>query len=408
MKVNLFTPYPKQREVIDSFATSKHLFGVVVAPRGSGKTLLAINMLLYWLLKEGNSKGGWISPIFSQGKSVFEQIVKSAFSLIKSSNKADLTIEFINGSTIKFLSADRPDSVRGFRFNYLVLDETAFISEKAIEEAILPTLNPGGKKCLLISTPKSKNHFYKWYMRGIEDDKVISFKIPLTECPYVKDELIEEARLSLPPDVFKQEYEAEFTDASNDVFTGVEQVCILDEWTEPQRGKNYYFGVDVALSADYSVLTILDESLRVCKVIRLNQIPYAEIGKIFVNEIKRWPGIQGYVETNGIGRPLFELIRSEHRKTNEFVTTNSSKTEGIRNLIYKIQNQEIELPSDNLFPHLKNELAAYSYKTGANGTMTFNAPNGLHDDCVMSLMMALQAREKLAFKKSKIYVSSIR
>ena len=40
----------------------------------------------------------------------------------------------------------------------------------------------------------------------------ISFKIPLTECPYVNRNLIEEARTSLPPDIFKQEYLAELRD----------------------------------------------------------------------------------------------------------------------------------------------------------------------------------------------------
>ena len=106
MNVTLFTPYPAQKSFIDKYALSNHLFGVLVSPRGSGKSLLGINIMLYWLLKDNNTKGGWISPVYSQGKSIFEQIVKNAFELIKSSNKAELTIEFVNGSTMKFLSAD--------------------------------------------------------------------------------------------------------------------------------------------------------------------------------------------------------------------------------------------------------------------------------------------------------------
>jgi superfamily II DNA or RNA helicase len=58
MKVNLFTPYPAQREFIESYADSEHLFGVLVSPRGAGKTLLAINLTLYWALKRNNSKIG--------------------------------------------------------------------------------------------------------------------------------------------------------------------------------------------------------------------------------------------------------------------------------------------------------------------------------------------------------------
>jgi len=49
MNITLFTPYPKQKEFLDKYADTDDLFGVVSAPRGSGKTLLGINLMLYWL-----------------------------------------------------------------------------------------------------------------------------------------------------------------------------------------------------------------------------------------------------------------------------------------------------------------------------------------------------------------------
>jgi len=217
MKVNLFKPYTAQKEFIDLYVDSPHIFGVLVSPRGGGKTLLGINILLYWALRNEKSKLGYITPIYSLGKEVFDIIVSKTHDLIESSNKADLTIKFINGSSVKFLSADRADSVRGFRFHYLVLDEVAYLNKESIEKAILPTLNPSGKKCLMISTPRGKNHFYEYYLRGQQgNNDYISYRIPLDACPYVKPELIEEARKSLPAEVFKSEYEAEFTDSTND------------------------------------------------------------------------------------------------------------------------------------------------------------------------------------------------
>jgi phage FluMu gp28-like protein len=265
MKVNLFTPYPAQRRFIESYADSEHLFGVLVSPRGAGKTLLAINLTLYWALKRSNSKIGYITPIYSLGKEVFDIIQSKTTELIESSNKADLTIKFINGSTIKFLSADRADSVRGFRFHYLIMDEVAYLNKQDIESSIIPTLNPNGIKCLMISTPRGKNHFYEYYLRGQQGDKdYFSFRIPLSECPYVKEELINEARTSLPREVFRAEYEAEFTDSTNDVFTNIESNAILNEWTNPNRGDRYYAGIDTGLSSDFSVLTIINESGRVC------------------------------------------------------------------------------------------------------------------------------------------------
>jgi len=148
MNIKLFTPYSKQREFIDSFVDTEDLFGCVVAPRGSGKTLLAINILLYWALGKKNQKCAWVAPTFSQAKSVLDQIVNAAVDVIDSSNRMEATINFINGSSIKFLSADSADNIRGFRFNYVILDEAAYIKDSTINTVVLPTLNPNGRKCL--------------------------------------------------------------------------------------------------------------------------------------------------------------------------------------------------------------------------------------------------------------------
>ncbi len=119
--------------------------------------------MLHWLLQSPNRKGGWISPVYGQAKSIMDQIVTASEDLIDASNRMEGTISFVNGSTIKFLSSDSPDNIRGFRFTHLIIDECAFIKEHSLNTAILPTLNPNGKKCLMVSTPKGKNFFHSWY-----------------------------------------------------------------------------------------------------------------------------------------------------------------------------------------------------------------------------------------------------
>ena len=396
MDVNLFTPYPAQKEFIDLYADSPHLFGVLVSPRGAGKTLLSINLALYWVLRNNNSKLGYITPIYSLGKEVFEIIQSRTHELIESSNKSDLTIKFINGSSIKFLSADRADSVRGFRFHYLILDEVAYLDKASIETAILPTLNPLGIKCLMISTPRGKNHFYEYYLRGQEgNEEYISYKIPLNECPYVKQELIDEARKSLPHEVFRAEYEAEFTDSTNDVFTNIERNSILNGWTLPTRGNKYFAGVDTGLSSDYSVLTIIDEGGRVVYVDRVNNDTLENIGNRFVSKLKQY-SVQGcYVETNGIGKAMFELIRKEIRGATAFQTNQDNKMTAIRTLMSDMESGMIELPTKEFFPHLYNELSAFTYKYNANGKISFSHPKGMNDDCVDGLWLANQARNVL-------------
>ena len=396
MKVNLFKPYAKQREFIDLYADSPHLFGVLNAPRGSGKTLFAINMALYWLLRNNDTKLGYITPIYSLGKEVFEIIQSKTGDLIESSNKSDLTIRFINGSSLKFLSADRADSVRGFRFHYMIMDEVAYLNKNTIEKAILPTLNPNGRKCLMISTPRGKNHFYEYYLRGQQGDTdYVSMTIPLMDCPYVKQELIDEARKSLPIEVFKSEYEAEFTDSTNDVFQNIEKCSIVYEWTAPNRGNQYYAGVDTGLSSDYSVLTILDETGRVVFIDRVNNDTLENIATRFIATLKRY-SVQGcLIEANGIGKAMAELIRKHVRQAMPFITTQDSKMNAVRTLMTDMDSGVIEIPTKEFFPHLYNELSSFTYKYSANGKISFSHPNGMNDDCVDSLWLANLSRNRV-------------
>lgn len=394
MEVQLFTPYPLQRNFIDRFLDTDELFGVVSAPRGSGKTLLGMNMLLFWVLDKPNRKGGWVSPTFSQAKSVLDQIVNASEGLIESSNRMEATITFSNGSTIKFLSADSADNIRGFRFNYLVLDEFAYMKEHTINTAILPTLNPNGKKCLMISTPKGKNHMFTWFNKP----EVVSMKFPLTECPYVSDVLIEEARKSLPPDIYKQEYLAEFVDSSNDVFTGIESVAYLNSYEEP-KGQEAYVGIDTGITDDMSVLALISPMGRVLGIHSYNNEPLQTIATRFSNIMKQYNIIGGYIETNGVGRGTYDLIKPNFRKIREFNTNQSNKQEMVRKLISDIEETNIELPNQELCPALHSEFSTYTYKMSNNGKLSFSHLPGTHDDHLDALMLANMSRNQFLSNK---------
>lgn len=401
MNIKLFTPYPKQREFIDQFVDSEALFGVVVAPRGSGKTLLGINMLLYWLLDSPKSKAGWISPVYSQAKNVFDTITQSAKEIIESSNRMETTITFINGSSIKFLSGDSPDSIRGFRFKYLVIDEAAFIKERTIDQVILPTLNPSGKKALMISTPKGKNHLFKWYNK----EETVSVRFPLSECPYVKQELVQAAKSSLPPDIFAQEFEAAFVDSTNDVFVGIDKVANVIKYEDKRQ--DALIGIDTGLTDDFSVLTILNTVGRVLWVETLNNMPLQEIASRFMSIMSRYNIIGGNIETNGIGAAMYDAISPTYRKVKRFTTTQDSKTLMVRKLIADIESTDIELPTRDLCPQLHMEFSTYIYKMSNNGKLSFSHEPGGKDDHVDSLLLANFARNQF-IERRPIRIRSIK
>jgi len=293
-------------------------------------------------------------------------------------------------------------------FCLVIIECAAFVKQDAVNEAILPTLTALGKKCLIISTPKSKNWFYEYFVRGNTSSNVyISFKGISRDNPYVSKDFLVEQHKSLPRDIYYQEYLAEFTDAGNDVFTNLDLVCMLDEWGIPNRAERYYIGVDTGITNDYSVCVIQSESGRVEKIIRTNGRTFEEIGKDIVFECRKWNIVGGFCETNGIGLAMFELLKPQIRKLMPFTTTQDSKTKGVRKLIYDIQEGKVELPSKQLMPEVFNEMSAYTFKYAANGNISFTHPNGMHDDVVDGIMLANLARNEQAFSKSKIYIGNI-
>jgi len=243
-------------------------------------------------------------------------------------------------------------------------------------------------------------------MRGsLHSGQYISFKGLSHDNPYVNKEFIEEQRKSLPPEIFKQEYEAEFTDAGNDVFTNLDSICIRNEWGFPNRAERYYIGIDTGISRDFSVCCVQNESGRVESIIRVNGQSFEQIGGAIISECSRWNVVGGFCETNGIGLAMYEILKPKIRKLQPFTTTQDSKTKGIRKLIYDIQQDIIELPSKSLMPEVFNEFSSYTYKISANGNLSFTHPNGMHDDIVDAVMMANLARNEQAFTTSKIYIS---
>ena len=406
MQVQLFSPHIGQKKIIDGFADSEHKFCVVATGRQFGKSLLAQNLMMYWLLKDNNTKGAWIAPVYNQCKKIFDELTNACYDLIAKQNRADLSITFVNGSSLNFLSTDNYNTIRGFSFHYMVVDEAAFIKEQAIQEAILPTLTALGKKCLVISTPKSKNWFYEWYLRSsLNNTLYCAFKGVSHDNPYVDINFIEEQRKSLPPEIYKQEYLAEFSESSNDVFTNIDNVCILNNWNDNTRGSRFYCGIDLGLQHDYSVLCIIDDAGTVVYMERINGTSYADITRSFISTLKKYQVTGGFCEINGPGLPVYEVINQQVKKVKSYTTTSDSKTTGIRKLIYDIQNGALTLPSKELFPVLYNELNTYSYKINANGTVSFNAPSGCYDDCVMALMLANEARNQV-FSSSKLYIGN--
>ena len=394
MTVTGFTPHEGQLQVIDSVLSSEAKFHVVSVGRQWGKSMMAMNLLLYWAFNDAPSKILWVSPVYSQTDKVQKELEGAIrdSNLIDSINYSTNYLKLKNGSEIFFRSAERYDNIRGYTFDYAVIDEAAFMKEEAWTEAIRPTLAVNGKKVLFLSTPKGRNWFYNLFALGYENDRYSHYQAKSIDSPYITEEEVDDARLTLPPNIFKQEYEAEFLDDGGEVFTKLSE-CSFEEWPK-HRSTKYFAGIDLGRQEDFTVVTILNAEYQVVDIYRANQKPWEQLVAEMARFINRYNAI-AQVEVNSIGDVIYEQLKTRVKKLQPFTTTAKSKVDIIEQLVYSINNRELSIPSMKLFEPLYNELSHFTYEYSPKSrSVKYGAPNGLHDDCVMSLAIAYDTLRK--------------
>ena len=385
-----------QRRVVDLIkGPAKYV--TCVAPRQTGKSFLAMQTVLYWALNFPGSDIFWVSPIYAQAKKPFEQIYDAVepSGLIKSANRSDVTITFQNKSKIHFKSAERPDNLRGYTGDFMIVDEAAYMQDTVWKAILRPIMLVRGKKILFISTPAGSNWFKEMYDLGqspdAETEEYASCRMHYSDNPFVDPKEIELARQTLPAQIFAAEYEGSFEDSGRNVFD-TSKVTTTESWPSPS-GK-VYCGIDWGRANDYSVATFMDASGKVIDVYRENLTDWSIMVQQIVERIRKWNATV-LCEQNSIGDVLYETVKKQWADTHPFTTTSKSKKEIVEGLILDLNENNITLPSETLFPPMLFELNAYEYQYSPKSrTVTYNAPGSLHDDCVISICLANYHRKQ--------------
>ncbi len=389
-----FTPHNKQRDIIQSVLGGKEKYHIISVGRQMGKSIMAMNLLLYWSINEAPCKILWVSPVYSQTSKVQKELQKAieGSGIIKSCNFSENYIELINGTEIFFRSAERYDNIRGYTFDYGILDEAAFMKEEAWTEAIRPTLAVKGKKVLFLSTPKGKNWFYNLFLLGVSEDypNYKSYQGSSYDTPYITEQELDDAKRTLPEGVFKQEYMAEFLDGGGEVFTELEKYT-YDKY--PTIEGQIYAGIDLGRHEDYSVIVCINSQGKVVDIHRTNNKEWRVIIGELLNILKRTNAV-AVIEVNNVGDVLYEQMKKEYKNLHPFITTNNTKQEIIEGLILDFNDGVIGIPSKTLFSPLYEELETFTYEYNPKSrSIKYGHPNGLHDDCVIALALANYCRK---------------
>ena len=89
-------------------------------------------------------------------------------------------------------------------------------------------------------------------------------------------------------------------------------------------------------------------------------------------------------DSTGVGGGLADFLGSELNVV-PFTFTNESKTELINKLILACEYGQISIPN---IQTIREEFELFSYEMTRTGKITYSAPDGKHDDCVIAIALA--------------------
>jgi hypothetical protein len=357
---------------------------------------------------------GWIAPTYNVADRGIEAFRTIADGFIQISGRAPTRVEFTGPAgpvRVWFLSADNPDNIRGFGFQGIVIDEAAMISPDVWNYVLRPTIAQTLGWAVFVSTPKGRNWFYDLYTRGLDpnEDDYASFTFPSKDSPYFPAKEWDEARRTLPEDVFRQEYLAEFMEDRAGVFRNVDACTVGGEQLAACSKENHrhvVIGCDVAKHTDWTVLIALDaETGRCFAMERFNQLDWPIQKERILGFARKHRG-RLILDATGVGDPIYDDLKQKYADIEGFKLTSASKTALIQRLIVAVEQRKVAWPSfaptaetpgtmdgtGQNWNILTSEMKRYEYEISPSGGITYNAPSGYHDDCVIALALANHGR----------------
>lgn len=367
-------------------------FNVVDCGRRWGKTQLGMNVAMQAMVIRGWPVA-WFAPTYKYLADVWRDMRETLQPYTTRADATEKRIELVTGGTVDMWSLDGGEAGRGRKYARVVVDEAAMVPAlwQVWTAAIRPTLTDLRGDAWFLSTPKGRNDFWRMYTLGLDElePEWACWQMPTSTNPIIDEAEIEAARRELPDSVFRQEYLAEFLE-DGAVFTGLEQAA----HAEPQAHKDYnnphkyVIGVDWGQMEDYSVFTVVDvDKGEACYIDRSNKIEYMTQVQRLKELVKRFDAVAVQVETNGQATTI-ELLRKERLPLIEFTTNNDNKQAIITDLMLAFEKRDLKIISN---PVLMAELQAFEAARLPSGRLRYAAPDGYHDDCVMSLALAWQA-----------------
>jgi hypothetical protein len=358
----------------------------------------------------------WGAPTFGQCDIGWREMQKACGGAAHfARNRMEVT--FPSGGIVIFRSLDDPDNARGLTAAGVVVDEAPLVQERAWYEVIRPIISDTDGWAFLMGTPHGKNFFWREFVAARDRHDSVAFQAPtlgvrktpmggLERVPHPLENThfkFEEAvnlAHSMTARTFDQEFLARFIDDGGGVFRRLGDAPQAETQHHALPNHRYVMGVDWGKYNDFTVFCVLDitpqkhsspfgysvSRFDVCHLDRFNQIDYTlQMGRLSAL-IERFRPEVIVTERNSVGEPLIEVMQRMGLPVWPFQTGNASKALAIDAVALALERGQLGLPDDRT---LFDELSAYDAERLPSGMLRYSAPEGMHDDTVMALALAV-------------------
>lgn len=357
-----------------------------------GKTILGEDVLIEPALR--GYPVAWFSPTYKMLTEVWRAVKGALHPAVVRVSEQEHRLELGNGGVIDMWSLDAADTVRGRKYKRVVVDEAAMDGDLLAhwQNVIRPTLTDYRGDAWFLSTPNGLNGFWTLYQQGQDPSQPDwrSWQAPTTDNPYIDPAEVEAARADLPEQVYAQEYGAEFLADGSNVFRRVLEAATATP-APREAGHRYVMGLDWGALNDFTVISVIDATKRRQVALdRFNRIDLHFQADRVQALYDRYKPDGIIAETNGIGLPNVQHLQSKKLPIVPWESTNARKNAVVRALALAFERGNLAILSDAdpLGRVQRAELLAYQTKRLPSGVLTFGAPEGMHDDTVIALMLA--------------------
>lgn len=335
-----FEPYDYQERMIRTIHENRFVIGKL--PRQTGKSTTIIAYMLHYVLFNQSMSVAILANKLSTARELLGRL-KLAYEYLPmwlqqgvvEWNKGSIVLE--NGSKI-LASATSSSAVRGGSFNYIFLDEFAYVPQNVAEEffsSVYPTITSGqSTKVTIISTPKGLNMFYRFWVnankRTGEDGKneYVPIEVHWSDVPGRDDVWKKQTIANTSEEQFRTEFECEFLGSMHTLVHPEKLKCLvyktpqirnaegLKVYEAPVPGHKYIAVVDTARGQGldyhaYSVVDVTSIPYRQVVTFRNNQLAPMLYPNAIYPILRQYNNAYCLVEVNDIGGQVADILHDD-------------------------------------------------------------------------------------------------